>query len=254
MRITVKIGTSTLTYENGRLNLKQIEGIARVLSDLINSGHEIVLVTSGAIGVGAGKIKLCEKTNSTREKQALAAIGQCELMSIYDKFFGGYSHTVAQVLLTRDVFDDEKRRQNASNTFEKLLEYGVVPVVNENDTVSVEQIEFGDNDTLSAMVAALVGAELLIILSDIDGLFDRDPNKYPDATLIRRVDDITEEIKAKAGGVTSKRGTGGMLTKVMAAQIATGAGCEVVIANGRDPKIIYDILDGEYVGTYFSSH
>jgi len=234
--------------------LKRIEGYARVLSDLINSGNEIALVTSGAIYVGAGKLKLGEKTNSTREKQALAAIGQCELMSIYDRFFCGYSHIVSQILLTKDVFGDEKRRANAGNTFEKLFEFGAIPIVNENDTVSVEEIEFGDNDTLSAMVAELIGAELLIILSDIDGLFDRDPNRFPDAGLIRRVETITDEIKATVGGVTSKRGTGGMLTKVTAAQIANGAGCDVIIANGSRPEILYDIFDGNYVGTLFSKN
>ena len=250
-RVVVKVGTSTLTHKTGKLNLLRAEQIARCLADLKNRGYDVVLVSSGAQGVGLGKLSLSEKPASMRGKQAVAAIGQCELMSIYDKLFAEYGQNVAQILLTKDVIDSNERKQNVINTFEQLFVYGVIPIVNENDTVSVEEIEFGDNDTLSAVVAKLVGADLLVILTDIDGLFDKDPHRYPDAELIAEVEEITDEIKALAGGVGSRLGTGGMITKLMAAEIATGAGCDVIVANGNNPRVLYRIVEGEAIGTMF---
>lgn len=258
-RIVVKVGTSTLTYENGKINLSRIDKLARVLSDLMNQDKEVVLVTSGAIGVGVGKLKLKEKPKTVREKQAVAAVGQCELMHIYSKFFSEYGHIVGQILLTRDVVDDDHRRQNVINTFETLLEKGIVPIVNENDSVAIDEIEygenriFGDNDTLSAIVAKLICADLLIILSDIDGFYDCDPRKNSCSHLISVVTEITPEIEKCAGGVGSKRGTGGMVTKLSAAKIATSSGIPMVLANGSNPDIILDILDGKEKGTVFAA-
>ena len=256
-RIVVKVGTSTLTYANGNINLTRIEKLTRVLSDLMNSGKEIVLVTSGAVGVGVNKLKLKEKPTSIKEKQAVAAVGQCELMHIYSKFFGEYSHVVGQVLLTRDVVEDDHIRENVVNTFETLLENGIIPIVNENDTVAIDEIEnivrFGDNDNLSAIVAQLVSADLLIILSDIDGFYDSNPKENPNAKLIKQIDEITEEIEACAGGAGSSLGTGGMATKIAAARKATDAGVNMVLANGEEPSIISDILEGQEVGTLFTA-
>lgn len=256
-RIVVKVGTSTLTYENGQINLGRIEKLTRVLSDVVNSGKEVTLVTSGAVGVGVGKLKLKEKPTNIREIQALASIGQCELMHIYSKFFGEYSHIVGQVLLTRDVIEDEHIKENVCNTFELLLNKGIIPIVNENDTVSIDELEniakFGDNDNLSAIVSVLINADVLIILSDIDGFYDKNPKENEDAQLIKQIDEITEEIEACAGGAGSSLGTGGMATKLVAAKKANKAGVDLVLANGEDPAIISEILSGEEIGTLFTA-
>ena len=254
-RIVVKVGTSTLTYDNGNINLTRIEKLTRVLSDIINSGKEVVLVTSGAIGVGVSKLKLKEKPKSIPLKQAVASVGQCELMHIYSKFFGEYSHVVGQVLLTRDVVEDNHIRQNVCNTFETLLENGIVPIVNENDTVSIDEIEnivrFGDNDNLSAIVSCLCKADLLIILSDIDGFYDSDPRSNEDAKLLEIVEEVTPELEECAGGAGSNLGTGGMITKLTAAKTAGKSGVNMVLANGKEPSILLDIIEGKNVGTLF---
>lgn len=256
-RIVIKVGTSTLTYENGKVNLRRIEQLCKVLSDLQNQGRDVILVSSGAIGVGVGKMGLSKKPDSTKEKQALAAIGQCELMFMYDKLFGEYNHMVAQVLLTRDAVDTEHGKENVLNTFNTLLNMGIIPIVNENDTVAIDELEghnFGDNDMLSAIVAKLVSADGLIILTDIDGLYDSDPRKNPDAKRIERVEKITDEIERMAGGSGSNRGTGGMTTKIMAAKYATSAGIDCYVLGGDNPKRIYDITDGKSVGTLFCAN
>lgn len=254
-RIVVKVGTSTLVYDNGNINLTRIEKLTRVLSDIINSGKEVVLVTSGAVGVGVSKLKLKEKPNTIREKQAVAAVGQCELMHIYSKFFAEYSHIVGQVLLTRDVVEDDHIRQNVCNTFQTLLEHGIVPIVNENDTVAIDEIEnivrFGDNDNLSAIVSGLCGADLLIILSDIDGFYDGDPKSNPDAKLLEVVEEVTPELEECAGGAGSNLGTGGMITKLSAAKTAAEFGVDMVLANGDNPRILLDILNQQNIGTLF---
>ncbi|WP_294373827.1 glutamate 5-kinase [uncultured Clostridium sp.] len=254
-RIVVKVGTSTLTYNNGNINLCRIEKMTRVISDIVNSGKEVALVSSGAIGVGVNKLKLKEKPVTIREKQAVAAVGQCELMHIYSKFFSEYSHTVGQVLLTRDVVEDDHIRENVINTFETLLENKIIPIVNENDTVSIDEIEnivkFGDNDNLSAVVSVLTNADLLIILSDIDGFYDSDPRSNDDARLLSLVENITPELEECAGGAGSKLGTGGMVTKLTAAKTATNAGVDMVLANGSEPEIIREILEGKEIGTLF---
>lgn len=254
-RIVIKVGTSTLTYDNGNINLTRIEKLTRVLSDLINRGKEVVLVSSGAVGVGVNKLKLKEKPKSIKEKQAAAAVGQCELMHIYSKFFGEYSHIVGQVLLTRDVIEDDHIRENVVNTFETLLENKIIPIVNENDTVAIDEIEnivrFGDNDNLSAIVAELVRADLLIILSDIDGFYDSDPRKNPNSKLIKTVEEITAELEACAGGTGSNLGTGGMATKLTAAKRVISANCNMILANGENPSLLIDIVEGKEVGTLF---
>ena len=253
-RVVVKVGTSTLTYDNGRLNIRGIEAICKVLSDLQNAGREVVLVSSGAIGVGVGKLGLKERPRETREKQAVAAVGQCELMFIYDKLFGEYNHTVAQVLLTRNVMENDHTKQNVVNTIHTLLELGIIPVVNENDTVATEELvgaNYGDNDTLSAIVAELVEADLLVLLTDIDGLYDADPRTHVEARRIPVVDIIDDEVRALAGGAGSKRGTGGMVTKLNAAAIAMAAGIPAVIMHGARPERLYDLLEGRPVGTLF---
>ncbi|AEV70273.1 glutamate 5-kinase [Acetivibrio clariflavus] len=256
-RIVVKVGTSTLTYENGKINFTRIDKLVRVLSDLANQEKEVVLVTSGAIGVGVSKLKLQSKPKTVREKQAVAAVGQLELMHIYDKFFSEYGHVVAQILLTRDIVENHEAREHVINTFETLIEKGIIPIVNENDSVAVDEIEsgvnrvFGDNDTLSAMVGEIVRADLLIILTDIGGFYDSDPRKNSDAKRISIIKEITPEIEQYAGGVGSARGTGGMITKLAAAKIAASAGIDMVIANGEDPNVIFRILDGEDVGSVF---
>ncbi|MEG8979342.1 glutamate 5-kinase [Priestia megaterium] len=254
-RIVVKVGTSTLTYDNGDINLARIEKLARVLSDLMNAGKEVVLVTSGAVQVGVKKLKLKEKPTSIREKQAAASVGQCELMHIYSKFFGEYSHIVGQVLLTKDVIEDEHVRNNVVNTFEKLIEDKVIPIVNENDTVAIDEIEnivrFGDNDNLSAIVSVLIHADLLVILSDIDGFFDSDPTKNPNSKLMKVIDGITPELENFAGDSGTDVGTGGMVTKLIAAKTATSAGVSLILANGKEPSILRDIIEGQEIGTLF---
>ena len=249
-RIVIKVGTSTLTYSTGKTHIKRIDDLARVLSDLHNSGKDIILVSSGAIGAAMGKLKIEERPEETNIKQALAAVGQCELMYLYDKFFSEYNNTVAQVLLTKDDISILKRKENTQSTFNTLLEMGIIPIVNENDTVSTDEIEIGDNDNLSAMVAELVNADLLILLSDIDGLYDKDPHTNNDAKVIPIVDDI-DSVFHLAGGAGTKRGTGGMITKLEAAKRANKAGINMIIANGNNVDGIYDILEGKPVGTIF---
>lgn len=251
-RIVVKVGTSTLAYGNGRLNLRRIAGLARVLSDLKNAGKEILLVTSAAIGVGTGQLGLRERPRDIGGKQAAAAVGQCELMYTYDKQFSEYGHITAQVLLTRDVVEDERRKQNVVNTLSRLLEFGVLPIVNENDTVATEEVEFGDNDTLSAIVATLVDADVLIMLTDIDGLYDANPRQHPEARRIPVVEAIDDSLLSLAEGAGSSFGTGGMITKLHAAEIATAAGIPTVIISGERPENLYDVLEGQPVGTIFT--
>ena len=251
MRIVVKLGTSTLAHSTGRLNIRRIEELCKVLSDLKNAGHEIILVSSGAIGMGVGKLSLSKRPDDIPTKQAAASVGQCELMYTYDKIFTEYNHTVAQILITSPDIEDPKRKQNFHNTLERLLELGALPIINENDTVSTDEIEIGDNDTLSAIVTANINADLLVLLSDIDGLYDKDPHKCGDAKLIAEVSEITEDIIKLGGGKGSSLGTGGMATKLKAAKIATEAGCEMVIANGANPLKLYDIVEGKPVGTKF---
>lgn len=255
-RIVVKVGTSTLTYESGRLNLRRIEQLVKVLCDLQNSGKEIVLVSSGAIGVGMGKLGLSKRPSRTREKQALAAIGQCELMFIYDKLFGEYNHNVAQVLLTKFAVDTETKKQHVVNTMETLLEMGIIPIVNENDTCAVDELDgdkIGDNDRLSAIVAEIVNADLLVMLTDIDGLYTSNPKDDPNAQKLDVVDEINDNIRTMAGGSGSNRGTGGMITKIIAAEYATSYGIECCIMNGEKPKRLYDLFDGKTIGTVFRS-
>ncbi len=251
MRIVIKVGTSTLAHKTGRLNIRRIEELCKVMSDLMNAGHQIILVSSGAIGMGVGKLSLSCRPEDIPTKQAAAAVGQCELMYTYDKLFTEYNHTVAQLLITNPDIDNEDRKKNFHNTLERLLELGALPIINENDTVSTDEIVIGDNDTLSAIVTASIKADLLILLSDIDGLYDKDPHKYPDAKLIDTVTAVDEDIMALAGGKGSELGTGGMITKLKAASIATEAGCDMVIANGEVPSLLYDIVDGARVGTKF---
>ena len=251
MRIVVKVGTSTLAHPTGRLNIRHVEELVKVLSDLKNAGHEVVLVSSGAIGMGVGKLNLPGKPADMPTKQAAAAVGQCELMYTYDKLFAQYNHTVAQILLTGEDIDHADRRQNFENTIYRLLELGALPVINENDTVATAEIKVGDNDTLGGIVACTVKADLLVLLSDIEGLYTADPRKDPKATLIPVVEEVTPAIEALGGGVGSGLGTGGMATKLRAAKLVTGAGCDMVIANGETPALLYDIVEGKAVGTRF---
>ena len=254
-RIVIKIGTSTLTYENGRANLERFESLCRVVSDLMNQGKEVVIVSSGAISMGMGRLRLKEKPRSVREEQAIASVGQCELMNLYSRFFSQYSYVVGQILLTKDDIDEKITRSNITNTFNSLIEKEIIPIVNENDTVSTREIlhngSFGDNDTLSAIVAEVVGADLLILLSDIAGLYDSDPKKKKDAVLIDTVYEITPDIMRFAGDASSSQGTGGMLTKMEAAKIATNAGIDMVIVNGNEPSVISSVVNGEKAGTLF---
>ena len=255
-RIVVKVGTSTLTNELGKSNLRTMEQLAMVLSDIANSGNEVILVSSGAIAVGANKMHLKEKPKDIRMKQAAAAVGQCENMFLYDKFFGYYGKTVAQILFNADDIKEEEKKENLANTLETLLEQEIIPIVNENDSVSYTEIEseeklFSDNDVLSAVVAVLSRADQLIILSDIDGFFDRDPRLYKNATLIKEIAQIDESVYQLAGGAGSRRGTGGMRTKVQAADLATSAGIETVVVNGKNPAVLYDVADGKEPGTRF---
>ena len=253
MRVVIKIGTSTLTYSNGCTNIRRIENLCKVISDMMNAGNQVILVSSGAISTGVGKLNLRQRPSDIATKQACAAVGQCELMYIYDKEFSAYNNTTAQILLTAPDLESEERHAKFEATMEKLLEFGVLPIINENDTVATEEIEFGDNDTLAAKVAVSVKAELLVLLSDIDGLYDSDPRKNPGAKLIPEVKEITDDIVKMSGGAGSALGTGGMATKIKAAEIATKNGCDMIIANGEDPKLLYKLIDGESFGTRFYS-
>ena len=253
MRIVVKVGTSTLAHPTGRLNIQRMEKLCKVLSDLKNMGHEIILVSSGAIAMGFGKLNLSERPKDVPTKQASAAVGQCELMYIYDKLFTEYNHTVAQLLITApDIEEGGVRKQNFHNTLARLLELGALPVINENDTISTEEFGIGDNDTLSAIVATSVRADLLVLLSDIDGLYTADPHKNPDAQRIDVVPEITDDILRLAEGKGSELGTGGMKTKLSAAKRATAAGVDMIIANGADVEQLYALLDGRAIGTRFT--
>lgn len=251
MRIVIKVGTSTLAYVSGRLNIRRVEALCKVLSDLKNSGHEIILVSSGAIAMGTGKLNLREKPSDIPTKQAAAAVGQCELMYVYDKLFSEYNHTVAQLLMTGDDFHSEERHRNFNNTMKRLLEMDVLPVINENDTVATDECGVGDNDTLSALVAVSVKADLLLLLSDIDGLYTADPRNDPSAELIAEVRALSPEIMAIAGDAGTTLGTGGMKTKLQAAKLCVEAGCDMVITNGENPETLYDICAGKNIGTRF---
>ncbi len=245
MRIVIKIGTSTLTHATGKLNIKRVEELVKVVSDLKNGGQEIILVSSGAIGMGVGKLGLTEKPTDIPTKQAAAAVGQCELMYAYDRLFAEYGHTVAQILLTGADFVAEDRHENFHNTLLRLLELGVLPVINENDTIATEEIKVGDNDTLSALVAVSAKADLLILLSDVKGLYSADPRKNAGATLIQRVHGMPEWVFSVAGEAGSRLGTGGMATKVKAAKLCLEAGGDMVIASGERPSLLYDIVEGK---------
>lgn len=251
MRIVIKVGTSTLTHKTGQLNIRRMESICKTISDLMNQGNEIVLVSSGAIGMGASKIGKAQKPEDMATKQACASIGQCRLMYGYDRNFSEYNHTVSQILLTNSDIEDEERRNHFKNTCNRLIELGVIPIINENDTVSTAEIEIGDNDTLGAIVAKSIKADLLIVLSDIEGLYTKDPRKNCDAKLLKEVKELNEEIISMAGGSGTSFGTGGMATKLNAAKITMEAGIDLVLANGKRPEILYDILEGKQVGTKF---
>lgn len=255
-RIVVKVGTSTLTNEMGKSDLRSFDRLACVLSDIQNMGYEVILVSSGAIAVGTNKLKMKSRPSSMRLKQAAAAVGQCSIMFLYDKFFGDYDKTIAQILLNAEDIEQEEKKENLTNTFNALLEMGVIPVVNENDSVSYTEIEseerlFGDNDMLSAVVAVLCKAKKLVIFSDIDGLYDSDPRLHTGATLIERIEHIDDSVYSLAGGAGSRRGTGGMRTKLQAASLATAQGIDTVITNGKTPRALYDIVGGANVGTLF---
>ncbi|MDR2931847.1 MAG: glutamate 5-kinase [Oscillospiraceae bacterium] len=256
-RIVVKVGTSTLTNEIGQNDLRSFNRLACVLSDVQNMGYEVILVSSGAIAVGANKLRMKKRPADMRLKQAAAAVGQCSIMFLYDKFFSDYDKTIAQILLNAEDIEQEEKKENLSGTFEALLEMGIIPIVNENDSVSYTEIEsverlFGDNDMLSAVVAVLCRASRLVIFSDIDGFFDSDPRLYPNAKLIERIDRIDDNVKALAGGAGSRRGTGGMKTKLQAAQLATAQGTDTIITNGKNPESLYQIIKGEGAGTLFA--
>lgn len=253
MRVVVKVGTSTLAYATGRLNIRHVEALVKALSDLKNAGHELILVSSGAIGMGVGKLNLAGRPADMPTKQAAAAVGQCELMYTYDRLFSQYNHTVAQLLLTGEDIDHRGRRRNFENTLCRLLELGVLPVVNENDTVATAEIAVGDNDTLGAVVACSARAQLLVLLTDIDGLYTADPRRHAQAHLIPLVEEITPALEALAGQPGSDLATGGMATKLKAARMATGHGCDVVIANGARPELLYDIVAGRPAGTRFTA-
>ena len=250
MRIVIKVGTSTLAHPGGRLNIRHTEDLVKVWSDIKNAGHELVVVSSAATGLGVGKLQIARPQDMVT-KQAAAAVGQCELMYTYDRLFGQYNHTVAQMLLTWEDFDHENRRVNLHNTLERLLELGAIPIINENDPIACEEYSLGDNDTLAALVAECIHADLVILLSDIDGLYTADPHTHTEAKLIPVVEDITPEIDRLAGGAGSALGTGGMATKISAARRATAAGVDLIIANGSHAEVLYDIMDGKAVGTRF---
>ncbi len=253
MRIVVKIGTSTLAHSTGHLNIRRVEQLCKVMSDIKNAGHEVILVSSGAIGMGVGKLGLRERPKDIPTKQAAAAVGQCELMYTYDKLFSEYHHTVAQLLITGDDTKNATRHQNFTNTLNRLLQLGALPIINENDTVATDEIVIGDNDTLGAIVAQSIHADLLILLSDIDGLYTADPHKDPNARLLPKIAKIDQAVLDLAGVSSTTQGTGGMVTKLHAAQICLACGCDMVIANGSNPDNLYDILDGKNIGTTFTS-
>ena len=250
MRIVVKVGTSTLAHPGGRLNIRHTEDLVKVWSDIKNAGHELIVVSSAATGLGVGKLQI-QKPRDITTKQAAAAVGQCELMYIYDRLFGQYNHTVAQMLLTWEDFDHENRLHNLRNTLERLLELGAIPIINENDPIACEEYSLGDNDTLAALVGECIHADLVVLLSDIEGLHTADPHTHADAKLIPVVEEITPEIEALAGGAGSSLGTGGMLTKISAAKRATAAGADMIITNGARADVLYDIVEGKPVGTRF---
>ncbi len=251
-RIVIKVGTSTLTHKTGRLNIRRMERLVKTISDIKNSGRQVILVSSGAIGLGMSKIGLRERPKDTPMKQACAAVGQCELMYMYDKLFGEYNLNVAQILLTRYILETP-RKNNVENTFYKLIEHNIIPIVNENDTVAIDELELevGENDSLAAHVGVMCDADLLVIMSDIDGFFDGDPRSNPDAKLIPVVDTIDDKLRALAGDAVSGLGSGGMITKINAAEIAMNAGFDMAIVNGRNPSVLYDLFDGKSVGTVF---
>ncbi len=251
MRVVIKVGTSSLTHSSGHLNIRKVENMCKVLSDLKNAGHEIILVSSGAIAMGVGKLNLAERPTDIPTKQAMAAIGQCELMYVYDKLFSEYNHTVAQILITTDDIKNDRRHLNFQNTMNRLLELGTLPIINENDTVSFEEFGIGDNDTLSAFVAVSINADLLVLLSDIDGLYTADPHKDPNAKLIPVIENIDDSVISIAGGAGTARGTGGMKTKINAALTVTQNGTDMIITNASDIEKLYDIVDGKDVGTRF---
>ncbi len=252
-RIVIKLGTSTLAHNTGKLNIRRMTNLVRVISDLHNSGKEIIMVSSGAVGLGTGKLGLAQKPKDTKLKQAVAAVGQCELMHVYDDMFEKYSVTVAQILLTKTIINNPNHCENFKNTIETLVSMGVIPIVNENDSISIDELELeiGENDSLSALVASLSGADLLLILSDINGLYSDDPHKNPDAEAISVVEEITPEIEKIAGGAGSGFGTGGMSTKINAAKIAVEAGIDMVIMNGKNPELLYDLFENKEIGTIF---
>lgn len=256
-RIVVKIGSSSLTHpETGSLNLEKMERLVRILTDIRNQGKDVILVSSGAIAVGRKALGLMERPKLRAVKQACAAVGQARLMMVYQKLFAEYNQVAAQILMTKYTMINDISRSNAKNTFEELFRMGVIPIVNENDTVSTEELDldFGDNDTLSAIVTALVEGDLLILLSDIDGLYTDDPKENQDAVLISCVDEINEDLCSMAKGSTSSVGTGGMTTKISAAKIATASGADMVITNGDNVRHIYHIIEGKEVGTLFLAH
>ncbi len=251
MKIVVKVGTSTLAYPTGHINIRRVESLCKVLADIANAGNDVILVTSGAIGMGMGKLSLSKRPDDIASKQAAAAVGQCELMYIYDKLFGEYNRTVAQILLTGNIVHDAESLSNFRAMMDRLLEMHVIPIINENDSVATAEIKIGDNDTLSAIVAQSIGADLLVLMSDIDGLYTADPRRDPNAKLISEVRELTPDILALGEGAGSSLGTGGMQTKLHAAQICMGAGCDMRIVNGSEPTILYGIMDGEALGTLF---
>ena len=252
MRVVIKIGTSTLAHPTGHLNIRRTEQLCKIISDIKNAGNQVILVSSGAIGMGVGKLGLLKRPDDIPTKQAAAAVGQCELMYTYDRIFSKYHHTVAQLLITGDDVEDDTRHTNFTNTLNRLLELGAIPIINENDTVATAEIVIGDNDTLAAIVAQSVSADRLILLSDIDGLYTADPHKDPDAKLIHTVHKIDESLLSLAGASAGNQGTGGMVTKLQAAKICMNSGCEMIIANGNRPENLYDIMDGLEVGTKFT--
>ena len=252
MRVVIKIGTSTLAHPTGHLNIRRTEKLCKIISDIKNAGHQVILVSSGAIGMGVGKLGLLKRPSDIPTKQAAAAVGQCELMYTYDRVFSKYHHTVAQLLITGDDVEDETRHTNFTNTLNRLLDLGAIPIINENDTVATAEIVIGDNDTLAAIVAQSVSADRLILLSDIDGLYTADPHKNPDAKLIHTVHVIDEALLSLAGASAGNQGTGGMVTKLQAAKICLDCKCEMIIANGSRPENLYDIMDGMEVGTKFT--